>query len=132
MPITIFSNEAVTLRMERALFAMAPNVMLAGGTTLLGVCVLAFSSSPVFRMFFWLVLVLVLAAVLHALIFVPVLLTFFPPAPSQKGVDNTTKHPNRPSSMEAITRRRTGKPTSYTNNGKISPEEEMANNKGDV
>ena len=89
----LFPNEAVQLRMERALFAMGPNVMLAGGSTFLGVSVLAFSASPVFRMFFWLVLVLVVAAVLHALMFVPVLLTFFPPAPSQRGVENNDGSP---------------------------------------
>lgn len=104
-PIACGENEAVKLRMERAMFAMGPNVIMASGTTLLGVLCLAFSQSPIFRMFFWLVLVLVVTSMLHALLWVPVLLTFMPPAASPKGAVNTEKHPNRPSSVKAVIRK---------------------------
>jgi predicted RND superfamily exporter protein len=120
-PVSFGSNEAVKLRMERALFAMGPNVILGGMTTLIGVCVLAFSYSPVFRMFFWILFNLVVIALIHALIFVPAMLSFFPPAPSPKGLESIEKHPNRPTSKKASGKTTSG--DSNANSNKISPEE---------
>ena len=105
-PFTFNSeNEAVRLRMERALFAMGPPVISGAGTTFLGVMMLGFSGSPVFRMFFWLIFVLVIAAASHALIFVPVLLSFFPPSPAHRGRVNTELHATRHHSKAAEERR---------------------------
>jgi hypothetical protein len=98
-------NEAVRLRLERALFSMAPNVMLGGATTLVGTCVLAFSMTPMFQMFFWLVFALVIASLAHALIFLPCIMCFFPPCPSEKGRQNTILHANRPSSVKVMIRK---------------------------
>ena len=73
-------NHAVLLRMERALFAVGPNTFLAKSIAIMGVMVLGWSSSPVYRMFYNILAVLLNVSMVHALVFVPALCTFLPPA----------------------------------------------------
>jgi len=58
---------------------MAPNVMLGGTSTLLGIMVLSFATSEIFRTFFRMMLATNILGLLHGMILTPVLLSFYVP-----------------------------------------------------
>jgi len=75
-----FAHPLATARMHEVMVEMAPNVMLGGASTLLGISILGFASSEIFRTFFRMMLATNVFGLLHGLILVPVLLSFYVPS----------------------------------------------------
>ena len=62
-------------RLQEALASLGPAVLKGGVTTLLGVMLLSFASSTVFRMFFKLLFLTVVFGLLYGIVFLSVMLT---------------------------------------------------------
>lgn len=74
-----FASPLAHARMEIVMVEMAPNVMLGGTSTLLGIMVLSFATSEIFRTFFRMMLATNILGLLHGMILTPVLLSFYVP-----------------------------------------------------
>lgn len=84
------AGENVRLRLDRALFASAPNQLVSVSILfVLLFCVASLAQSEVFQMFFSVMFISVCVTAWHALVFLPAVFLFVPPAPSQTGRNNT-------------------------------------------
>ena len=76
---TVSDETSPANRMKQALQHLGLPILQGGVSTILGVCVLAFSNSYIFRTFFKLVFLVMIFGLLHAMIFLPVILTIIGP-----------------------------------------------------
>ena len=85
------ANKTPDERIRGSLYALGIPILQGAGSTILGVFGLAFAPSYLFVTFFKMIFLVITLGILHGLVLLPVLLSFFGPGSCERGSSKSTR-----------------------------------------